>query len=152
LLVEDETAIRHFVAESLRDLGHRVRVASDGGEALARLEQEVFDLVISDVRLPRADGFAILREARKKSPSTDVVLVTAFGNVADAVRAMQERALQYLTKPFELEDLLQIVEGVAERQQLKADLAIARSQLAAAGAHTTLLGKSPAMVMLQERI
>src|SRR5262252_3612362 len=152
LVVDDEPTMRLFIAEALRDLGHTVKVARDGAEALAQLEDQVFDLVITDVRLPRADGFAILQEVRKKSASTDVVLVTAYGTVTDAVRAMKERAVQYLAKPFELDDLLKIVEAVAERQQLKADLARARSQLAAAGAHTTLLGKSPAMVALQERI
>jgi DNA-binding NtrC family response regulator len=120
LLVDDETAIRLPVGEALRAKGHRVSIASDGDEAMARLDAEVFQLVLSDVRLPRGDGFSILRRVRRDCPWTDVLLMTAYGTIADAVTAMKEQAIDYVTKPFDVQELVTVVARIDERRQLRA--------------------------------
>src|ERR1051325_8145123 len=92
LLVDDESSIRVPVGEALRARGHHVTTASDGAEAMARLSAEMYHLVVSDVRLPKVDGFTILRRLRKEAPSTDVVLITAYGTINEAVAAIKEDA------------------------------------------------------------
>jgi DNA-binding NtrC family response regulator len=152
LVVDDEPPIREFVEAALRDLGHRVRAASDGAEAMACLDHQVFDVAILDVRLPKVDGFRIFRRLQAEVPRTNVILMTAYGQVSDAVAAMREKAADYLTKPFDLDDLLERVERIAEQRRLQIDLAGARDQLERLGPRAALIGQSPPMVSLRERI
>jgi DNA-binding NtrC family response regulator len=152
LFVDDEPGVREPVVHALRSVGHRVTVATDGAEALALVEETPFDVVVTDIRLPKVDGFSILRQVREDVPGTDVVLITAFGSIADAVSAMRERAFDYVTKPFEPATLVRILDGIAERRLLRRELAEARSQLAAADPGNLLVGRSPAMLRLLEQV
>ena len=106
LLVDDEADIRLPLGEALRELGHRVSLAADGSEAMHCLDRQTFHLVMSDVRLPKVDGFTILRRLRDERPDTHVVLMTAFGTIQEAVAAVKETAVDYVTKPFELPEVL----------------------------------------------
>lgn len=152
LLIDDEADVRLPLGEALRDLGHRVSLAADGGEAMRCLDHQTFNLVVSDVRLPKVDGFTILRRVREERPETHVVLMTAFGTIQEAVAAVKETAVDYVTKPFELPEVLGIVGRVDERWRLIRELAEARSQLAANHAEHMIEGRSPAMVHLRNRI
>jgi two-component system response regulator AtoC len=152
LLVDDETAIRLPVGEALRAKGHRVSTAIDGDEAMARLDAEVFQLVVSDVRLPRGDGFSILRRVRRDCPWTDVLLMTAYGTIADAVTAMKEQAIDYVTKPFDVQELVTVVARIDERRQLKDELKQVRAQLAARRADDHLIGRSPPIARLRDQV
>jgi DNA-binding NtrC family response regulator len=152
LLVDDEPTIRLAVGDALRGVGHRVTVASDGAEAMERLQARVFDVVITDIRLPKADGMTIFRALRADAPGTDVILVTAYGSVNDAVAAMKEGAYDYLTKPFDTQELLLRVARIAERRGLRAELERARAQLAEASPGAVIVGRSPVMVRLLDRI
>jgi two-component system response regulator AtoC len=152
LLVDDETAIRLPVGEALRAKGHRVSTAIDGDEAMARLDAEVFQLVVSDVRLPRGDGFSILRRVRRDCPWTDVLLMTAYGTIADAVTAMREQAIDYVTKPFDVQELVTVVARIDERRQLKDELKQVRAQLAARRADDHLIGRSPPIARLRDQV
>src|SRR4030095_12577104 len=142
LVVDDEPSIRVPLGHALRARGHRVAVASDGAEAMSRLDAQVFSLVVSDVKLPRVDGFTILRRLRKECPGTDVVLMTAFGTIADAVAAMKERAIDYVTKPFDLQEMIMVVDRIDERRRLVRELEEARAQLAVKRASDSLIGCS----------
>jgi two-component system, NtrC family, response regulator AtoC len=106
LLVDDEPELRGTLKDSLAEAGYNVSTASDGAEGLDHLLRRVFDIVICDVRLPRVDGLTLLRRLRKDAPDTDVILMTAYGDVSDAVAALKEGAYDYLTKPFDLDELL----------------------------------------------
>jgi DNA-binding NtrC family response regulator len=152
LLVDDETAIRLPVGEALRARGHRVSLANDGEEAMARLDAEVFQLVLSDVRLPRGDGFSILRRVRRDCPWTDVLLMTAYGTIADAVAAMKEQAVDYVTKPFDVQELMTVVDRIDERRQLKDELRQVRAQLAARRTDDHLIGRSPPITRLRDQV
>jgi two-component system, NtrC family, response regulator AtoC len=152
LLVDDETAIRLPVSEALRARGHHVATAADGDEAMARLDAEVFHLVVSDVRLPRGDGFSILRRVRRDCPWTDVLLMTAYGTIADAVAAMKEQAIDYVTKPFDVQELVTVVDRIDERRRLKEELRQVRAQLAARRADDHLIGRSPPVARLREQV
>jgi DNA-binding NtrC family response regulator len=152
LLIDDEADIRLPLGEALRDLGHRVSLAADGGEAMRCLDHQTFHLVMSDVRLPKVDGFTILRRVRAERPETYVVLMTAFGTIQEAVAAVKETAVDYVTKPFELPEILGIVHRIDERWRLLRELAEARAQLAADHAEHVIEGRSPAMVHLRSQI
>ena len=91
LLVDDEADIRLPLGEALRELGHRVSLAADGDEAMQCLDRQIFNLVVSDIRLPKVDGFTILRRLRDEQPDTHVVLMTAFGTIQEAVLAVKAR-------------------------------------------------------------
>jgi len=152
LLVDDEADIRLPLGEALRELGHRVALAADGDEAMQCLDRQVFNLVLSDIRLPKVDGFTILRRLRDEQPDTHVVLMTAFGTIQEAVLAVKETAIEYVTKPFELPEVLNIVQRIDERWKLIRDLAAARAELATRKVGEMIEGRSPAIVHLRNQI
>lgn len=112
LIVEDDPDLRDLLQDDLEDAGYNVSVAIDGRAALAHLErnQEVLDLIITDVRMPGVGGDQILAAMREKRPESPVIVITAFGSVEQAVEMVKAGAFQYLTKPFDSEELLKTVE------------------------------------------
>ncbi|MCA9603447.1 MAG: sigma-54-dependent Fis family transcriptional regulator, partial [Myxococcales bacterium] len=143
--------MRRLLAEALRGEGHRVQTAGDVPGATEALTQTVFDVVVSDVRLPGGDGFDILRRLREESPATEVVLMTAFGTIEDAVAAMKERAFDYITKPFDTQEFLLRVGKAGERRRLREELLDARTQLASMADKPLLVGQSPVLLRLQDQ-
>jgi DNA-binding NtrC family response regulator len=152
LLVDDEPDIHLAVGESLRDAGHRVATASDGEEALAMIASQVFDVMICDIRLPRLDGLTLFRRTRQESPDTTVILMTAYVAISDAVAAVKEGAYDYLTKPFDLEEITLRIQRIADHRALLRELDAARAQLAESGARPTIVGRSTPMLRLLDRI
>ena len=100
LVADDERGVRGFIAEALEDDGHTVVQAADGAEAAGRLAKQSFDLMFTDLRMPRVDGMALLRQVRAEQPELEVVVLTAFGTVDTAVEAMKLGAFDYLQKPI----------------------------------------------------
>lgn len=100
LVVDDEEGIREFISEVLEDAGHDVTLARDGVEAENLLENRSFELVISDLKMPRGDGMTVLRKAKSAQPDVEVVMLTAHGSVTGAVEAMKLGAFDYLQKPI----------------------------------------------------
>jgi two-component system, NtrC family, response regulator AtoC len=152
LLIDDEPTIRLTVGDALRDAGYKVTIASDGAEGLALVTSKVFDVVITDIRLPRVDGLTIFRRVRAESPATDVMLITAFGEVADAVAALKEGAFDYLTKPFDTDEIIVRVARSDAKRKLELELSSAKSELAKHRSTEKIIGKSPPMVRLRDRI
>jgi DNA-binding NtrC family response regulator len=152
LLVDDEATVRLVVGDALRAAGHDVTLAVDGADAAEQIGRRAFDVVISDVGLPRLDGLSLFRRIRSESPSTDVILITSQGRVADAVMALKEGARDYLTKPFDEDEILVRVAAAAERRSLQRELAAARAELATRQPAIALIGRSPAMARLSDRI
>jgi len=129
LLVDDEPLMRLSMVDALEAIGHDVEAAASGTEGIEAIRQRPFDLVITDLRLPGADGLAVLRAAKEQLPSTEIVVITAHGSVETAVGAMKCGAFDYITKPFQMDELLLIVERVGrvvtlrrENQDLKETL------------------------------
>ena len=122
LVVDDEQKMGVIVGGALVDWGHEVVTATSGREALGRLGQERFDLLITDLKMAPPDGLALLEESRKRCPETAVILMTAYASAATAVQAMRLGAYDYLIKPFELEELRHRVERLGGARELKADL------------------------------
>ena len=152
LLVDDEPTLRLSLGDALMDAGHAVTLAGDGAEALERIKDRSFDLIVSDIRMPRMDGLSLFRRVRDLMPSADFVLMTAYGEVQDAVGALKEGARDYLTKPFDAEELLLRVGRIAERHALRAELQEARQALARHASERELIGRSSAMIRLADLI
>jgi DNA-binding NtrC family response regulator len=145
LLIDDEPDLRLVLEEALRDADHRVIAAGDGAEGLGHVQAKVFDVVICDVRLPKIDGLTLFRRIRQESPSTDVILMTAYAEVSDAVAALKQGAFDYLTKPFDMDELLLQLQRIQEHRALRSELEQARVELSGRKREETLVGQSPAM-------
>ena len=110
LIVDDEPLMRLSMADALEAVGHDVRAAATGTEGVELVGKQAFDLVITDLRLPGADGLTVLKATKDHHPQTEVVVITAHGSVETAVGAMKLGAFDYITKPFQMDELLLIVE------------------------------------------
>jgi DNA-binding NtrC family response regulator len=153
LLVEDDPDVRSALAAALEGAGHLVSTAGDGALAVERLGVTAFDLVISDMRLPRLDGLAVFRRARETAPRTDVILMTSFANVPDAVDALKAGAHDYLVKPFDLDELVIRVRILSEKRALAWELEGARARLAAIDTgDAAIVGETPPMARLLDRL
>jgi two-component system response regulator PilR (NtrC family) len=145
LVADDEPGVRESLAEILRDAGYSVHTAADGTAALAALDQQEFSVVVTDLRMPGADGLAVLRRAHEVSPQAVVLVMTAHGSVETAVEALRAGAADYLLKPVVFEDLLTKVERAIEHRQMAWQAQILRRQIDAHYDVEGLVGTSAAM-------
>ena len=145
LLVDDKEPILELLARILGD-AYDLTLASDGMRALALIGATDFDVVISDIRMPGADGFEVLRAVKTRAPETEIVLITAFASVPKAVEAMRLGAFEYLQKPFDPDQVALVVARAIENKRIREQALSARihARDAAPGFHR-LVGKSPAM-------
>ncbi len=118
LIVDDEEAIRTFCQRALERKEYFVETAENGRIALEKLKEKWFNLLLTDLRMPELDGLALLHQVKKLYPSTEVVIVTAYGDIESAVEAMKEDAFDYVLKPFEIDKLYTVVEHALEKQRL----------------------------------
>lgn len=109
LLVDDEDAVRESLGSWLREDGYPVDTAPDGQTALDKLSQHAYAILLVDLKMPGMDGLQVLVEAKKRQPELVVILMTAYATVDTAVQAMKHGAHDYLVKPFEPEELSQMV-------------------------------------------
>src|SRR5690348_8335915 len=105
LLADDEPLMLRFMEETLRRHGKEIAAVEDGAAAIEKLEQEPFDLIISDIKMPQKGGLEVLRAAKALHPQCLVILATAYGSIEAAVEAMRSGAFYYLIKPFSPEAL-----------------------------------------------
>lgn len=125
LLVDDEPALLATLGDALEEAGHRVTRHRDGATAAADIDAQRFDLVVTDIRLPGLDGHEMARRALGQSPSPEVVVMTAFGEVRAAVEILKLGARDYLTKPFEEEVLVGLVARLEAARAPNGDLPVA---------------------------
>jgi len=145
LLVDDEAALREAIAERLADHGFVVEQASSGEEALARLSDFAFDIIVTDLRLPGVDGRAVLEAALERYPDIIAIIITGFGTVKDAVNAIKQGAADFITKPFQFDALLHVLNSALEQRRLRSENAYLRSQLEDRYRIDGLVGRSKAM-------
>jgi two-component system response regulator HydG len=156
LVVDDEPSHRDSLRRIFERAGMDVLVADDGERALETLRSEPVNVVLTDLVMPRMDGQALLRATKTLQPDADVVVMTAYGTVENAVAAMREGAYDFLIKPTKRREVLACIERVLERQRLleenkklKAELASMQAQLGTGGVDALLVGTSPAMRQLR---
>ena len=115
LIVEDDATIADFVARGLRESGFAVDIAADGEEALERTRQQVYDVAIVDLMLPKRDGLSVIDEMRRHGIGTPVLILSARRTVDDRVKGLQAGGDDYLTKPFAFAELLARVQALVRR-------------------------------------
>ena len=123
LVVDDEAGMRAALEAHFLRRDWRVDTAANAGEALEKFRRVLHPLVVTDIRMPGADGFSVMREARTLAPHTAVILLTAFANVPDAVTAMKGGACDYLVKPVSFEQLEQAAERIMAQARTQAKAA-----------------------------
>jgi DNA-binding NtrC family response regulator len=148
LIVEDEGPLRQAVAEQLTDRGYRVEQADSGEAALARLADFAFDIIITDLRLPGIDGSAVIEAAVERYPHIIAIVVTGFGTVKDAVEAIKRGAWDFVSKPFQIDELLHVLDSALEQRRLKSENAYLRAQLEERYRFEGIVGKSRPMKLL----
>jgi DNA-binding NtrC family response regulator len=148
LLVEDEAPLREALAEQLIDRGYAVEQAESGEHALAKLADFAFDVIITDLRLPGIDGSAVVDAALDRYPDIIAIVVTGYGTVKDAVEAIKRGAWDFVSKPFQIDELLHALSAALEQRRLKSENAYLRAQLDERHRFEGLIGKSPAMKRL----
>jgi len=145
LIVEDEAPLREAVTKQLSDHGFHVVQASSGEVALERLAEFAFDIVITDLRLPGIDGGQVLDAAVELYPDIIGIIVTGYGTVKDAVKAIKRGVADFITKPFQFEELLHVLDSALEQRRLKSENAYLRSQLEERYRFEGILGRSRPM-------
>src|SRR5437660_1782098 len=148
LLVEDEAPLREAIAEQLSDKGYRVQQAASGEAALGHLAEFAFDIIVTDLRLPGIDGSAVIEAAVARYPHIIAIVVTGFGTVKDAVEAIKRGARDFVSKPFQIDELLHVLDSALEQRRLKSENAYLRAQLEERYRFEGVVGKSRAMAHL----
>jgi DNA-binding NtrC family response regulator len=145
LVVEDDAANRDYLVEELAGEGFRVEAADNGRAAIERVKQGGIDLVVSDVRMPELDGLDMLRAIKSVDGSPHVVTITAFGSIETAKRALKLGAYDYITKPFELEELLVVIDKALDERGLRSEVARLRREVEKTYRFENIIGKSRSM-------
>jgi DNA-binding NtrC family response regulator len=145
LLIDDDASLREVLAYTLREQGHEVETAADGSAGVALLEGAVPDAVITDLKMPGIGGLEVLRRAHEIDPLLPVIVLTAFGSIEDAVAAMRDGAHDYITKPYNRDELRLTVEKALEKRRLVQENRTLRQRLGDERRHVPLVHASSAM-------
>jgi len=151
LIVDDEEKIGKLIADELADDGHTASYTTRPEEALARVRAKAPDILITDLRMEGMDGITLLKKARATSPSTDVIVMTAYASVATAVETMREGAYDYIIKPFTTEELLLVIARLEENRRLQTENRDLKSYLSQSLSED-IVGSSPAIARVKKII
>ena len=147
LVVDDDAQIRTLLADLLKDEGYKVQQAKSGAEAIAAVTKWQPDLVMMDVKLPDQDGLAVLRQLKRDHADLEVIVMTAFGGSSTAIKAMEHGAYDYVTKPFEIDDLLATLKRVFEHADMSNEVSALRLELGKSAAEREkMVGASKPML------
>jgi DNA-binding NtrC family response regulator len=145
LLVEDKDSLRQMMRLTLQTAGYSVDEACDGAEARRKLNDSRYNIVLTDLKMPRADGLEVLRSAKTADTETAVIVLTAYGTIDEAVQAMKEGAYDFLQKPVDSNHLLLLVQRALEEARLRAENILLREEYARRYGFPRIIGDSPAM-------
>jgi len=143
LVVDDEKNLLEFMQIMLSQEGFEVETCSDGGKALEILKDNIFDIVISDIKMPVVSGIDILKSVKETSPDTDVIMITAYASHETAVEAMKLGACDYISKPFNNEQIKLVIRKALEKHDLKRENLSLRRRIEREDGAKTIIGNSP---------
>ncbi len=155
LVADDDPGLRESLERTLAREGYRVVLASDGRAALERLQAGGIDLVLTDLKMPGLSGIELLRATKAVAPDVDVVLLTAFGTIEEAVKAIKDGAYDFLTKPVQRAQLQRVIRQALERRELILQNRALQQRLDALLRQGAVIGTSPAfrrMMALVEQV
>ena len=142
LIVDDEEALRHMLVLLLKRKGYEATAVASGEQALAELEARSYDVVLSDIRMPKLDGLELVDEIKQRELPTTVILMSAFANLEVAVEAMKRGAYDYVSKPFRADEVVLVLKKAEERERLRRENAALKRELARASHGDSLGPKS----------
>jgi DNA-binding NtrC family response regulator len=142
LIIEDKESMRAMLKQTLEGEGYEVMTAQDGAEGIKRLSDERIGLVLTDLKLPKKDGFDVLKAAKQENPILPVIVMTAFGTIETAVKAVKEGAYDFLTKPFDTEHLLVLIKRALDTTRVAAENILLRTEFADKLGAPKIIGKS----------
>ncbi|HKZ56669.1 MAG TPA: sigma-54 dependent transcriptional regulator [Thermodesulfovibrionales bacterium] len=145
LIVEDENSMREVLKILLEGESYEVTSASDGLEGISHIDKDIFDLVITDIKMPGADGFEVLKKVKNISPGTVVIMITAFGTTEAAIEAMKLGAYDYIHKPFKIDEIRLIVKKAIEKKRLSEEVLLLRDKVKITYSLENIIGQSPKM-------
>jgi DNA-binding NtrC family response regulator len=145
LVVEDESIARNNLVHILRKQGYKVTPAESGSKALTLLSSRTFDLVLTDLKMEKVDGMAVLAESRRRHPLTEVIILTGYATVDSAVDALKAGAYHYIAKPYKIEAIRKIVSEALLKRRLQMENLELRENLKSGRTKAMIVGQSPAM-------
>ncbi|MDD5010000.1 MAG: sigma-54 dependent transcriptional regulator [Syntrophorhabdaceae bacterium] len=152
LVVDDEDSIRNRCVQLLQKKDYNVRGVNDGEQALFLIKKDDFSLVIADIRMPGLNGIDLLEKIKETRPGTEVVMITGYGTVDNAVEAMKLGAYDYITKPFDMDRLLKVVEHVETNFSLKNEIGVLRDKLKVFSSQHDFIGVSEEVQQIFELV
>lgn len=148
VVIEDEKNLREILKMLLEEEGYEVHCAKDGEEGLELLSGDIFDLIITDIKMPGVDGFTVLRKAQDISPGTLVIMITAFGTTESAIEAMKLGAYDYVHKPFKIDEIRLVVRKALEKRKLTGEVTVLREKIKTTYELGNIFYKNPEMQKL----
>lgn len=145
LVVDDKDSVRKMLAQTLQAEGHEVEVAKSGHTAVEKARRGAFDLVLTDLKMPGMDGLDLLTQIKETSPETAVIVMTAYGTIENAVTAIKRGAFDFMTKPFDPDRLLVMIDRALENRRLLAENELLREELATKLGYNQIIGSAPKM-------
>ena len=152
LVVDDKDSMRNMLQQTLTEEGFRVDSASDGRKALELVRNKSYDLVLTDLKMPDADGLDVLSGVKEVDSDTSVIVMTAYGTIEDAVEAMRKGAFDFITKPFDSEHLCVLVNRALENRRLIAENTLLREKFMDETALNNIIGKNEKMMEVTQLI
>ncbi|HZS07780.1 MAG TPA: response regulator, partial [Blastocatellia bacterium] len=152
LITDDELSMRELLELVFKREGHQITSAASGREALAAMEKDSFDLIITDVKMPDLTGIDLLKAVREQSPDTMVIMMTAFATINTAREAFKLGADDFIQKPFDVDEFKLIVRKALEKRGLREENALLKRELHRRGQLGDIIGRSPMMQAVYQMI
>jgi len=152
LIVEDKDSMAEMLRETLEAEGYRIIVAADGQKGIRCLRDSHVDLVLTDLKLPKKDGIEVLKSSKAENPLIPVIVMTAFGTVEKAVAAMKEGAVDFITKPFDTDHLIILIQRALENQRLVTENLFLRDELEGKFGMPKIIGRSQAITEVAQNV
>ncbi|NPA24198.1 MAG: sigma-54-dependent Fis family transcriptional regulator, partial [Deltaproteobacteria bacterium] len=152
MVVDDEQSMCDFLEITLKRSGYQVSCFTDAFAAVESLEHESYDLVVCDLKMPSMNGLEMLRTVKKKSPATEIIMITAFASTGTVIEAMKSGAFDYISKPFKIDEILLTIEKALKNSQLQRENQRLQRELEKRFGFDNLIGKSPPMLAVYELI
>ncbi len=152
LVIEDEPSMRLGISHLLTSSGYSVETCDDGPSGMTAAEQGIFDVVITDLKLPHGDGLTVLKHVRAVSPETGVIITTGYADVKTAVQAIKDGAFDYIAKPFSTEELLITIDRFLKFRSIETELRRLKSSIEESSGFENMIGVSDAMRNIFDRI
>jgi two-component system response regulator PilR (NtrC family) len=150
LVADDEQSMREFLDIMLKKEGYKVSLASNGEEVTKLVENDLFDLVLLDIRMPKLDGISALKKIKANTPETIVIMITAYASADTAIKAMKEGAYDYITKPFKVDEIKLIIKNALEKKNLQKENILLKQAVRDRFHFGNIIGQSPKMVALYD--